>query len=214
MYVADPFDSQHVERTCQELDGWAESYSVEISAESLPVRAAYRRQSAAGSLGRVGTQAADHTAQALVGIVAVAVAVAGLGTAVVAGVGTVVPVGWDGTVRTEPVNVMMSAGSLPSRYTERPPDMNKRCSSGHQAVKQKLDVDSQNCSRDKAGTAIAGIVLADTVLADTVIAQARSEEDYWPVSKWTCSREHCKGLTYAPSCGPACNWGGYPACCC
>lgn len=98
-----------------------------------------------------------------------------MGTAVVAGVGTVVLVG------TEPGNVRRSAEGPPSRYIERPPDIDKGRSSGRQVVKQELDVDSRSCSLDKAGTGI-----ADTVLADTVIVQAGGEEDYHLVSRWTC----------------------------
>lgn len=167
----------------------------------MSVRAVCRQQTAEGSLGQVGTQAADHTAQALAGTVAVVgvgtavvagagtavfagvgtAVVAGAGTAVVAGVGTVVLVGREGIVRTESVNVGASANGPPSSSIERPPDIDKGRSSSRQVVKQELDVDSRSCSLDKAGTGI-----ADTVLADTVIVQAGGEEDYHLTSRWTC----------------------------
>lgn len=183
MYTADQFDPQRVAHIAQEREGWAEQYCPEICPESLSVRVVCRWQPAEDSLGQVGTQAADHTAQALAGTVAVVgvgtAVVAGMGTAVVAVVGTVVLVGREGTVRTEPGNVRRSAEGPPSRYVERPPDIDQRRSSGRQVVKQELDVDLRSCSLDKAGTGI-----ADTVLADTVIVQAGDEEDYHLMPRW------------------------------
>lgn len=89
MYTADQFDSQHGAHIVQEPDGRAKSYSPEICPEPLSVRAVCRWQPAEGLLGQVGKQAADHTAQALAGTVAVV----GVGTAVDAEVRSVADVG-------------------------------------------------------------------------------------------------------------------------